>query len=80
MQQNMGGGLVYLPETAKVIAVPGFGNECNYREIHNVRISRVVNIPTIINFVGKMSKAMLEEAKRKSKRWKLWHARLNTLG
>jgi serine/threonine protein kinase len=43
-----------------VIAVPRFGNEGGYGEIRKVRISRVVNIPTVIDFVGKMSKATLE--------------------
>jgi hypothetical protein len=65
MQQYMGGGLVYLPKTSEVIAVPGFGNEGGYGEIYKVRISKVVNIPTVIDFAGKMSKATSEEAKRK---------------
>jgi hypothetical protein len=64
MQQYMGGGLVYLPETAEVIAVPRFGNGGN-GEICKVRISRVVNIPNIIDFAAKMSKTTSEEAKRK---------------
>jgi hypothetical protein len=80
MQQYMGGNVVYLPETAKVIAVPGFGIEGSYGKIRKFRISRVVNISTVIDFVKKMSKATSEEAKRKERRWKLWHARLNTLG
>jgi serine/threonine protein kinase len=63
----MGGGVVYLLETAKVIAVPGFGNEGGYGEIRKVRISRVVNIPTVIDFAGKMSKATSEGAKRKER-------------
>jgi hypothetical protein len=33
MQQHMDGSVVYLPETAKVIAVPGFGIEGSYGEI-----------------------------------------------
>jgi hypothetical protein len=63
----MGGGVVYLPETAKVIVVPRFGNEGCYEEIRKVQISRVINIPTVVDFVGKMSKATLEEAKRKER-------------
>jgi hypothetical protein len=50
-----------------VIAVPGFGNEGGYGEFRKVRISKVVNIPTVIDFVGKMSKATLEGAKRKDR-------------
>jgi hypothetical protein len=36
MEQYMGGGVVYLLEMAEVIAVPGFGNEGGYGEIHKV--------------------------------------------
>jgi hypothetical protein len=61
----MDGGLVYLSKTAEVIAVPGLRNEGGYGKIHKVRISRVVNISTVIDFAKKMSKATLEEAKRK---------------
>jgi hypothetical protein len=38
----------------------GFENKSGYGEIRNVRISRVVNISTFIDFVGKMSKATSE--------------------
>jgi hypothetical protein len=65
MQQYINGGLVYLPETAEVIAVLGFKNEGGYGKIRKVRISRVVNIPKVIDFAGKMSKATSKEAKRK---------------
>jgi hypothetical protein len=67
MQQYMGGGLVYLPETAEVIAALGFGNEGDYGEIRKVQISRVVNIPIVIDFAGKMSKATSEVAKSKER-------------
>ena len=59
--------MVYLPETVEVIAVLGFGNEGSYGEIHKVRILRVVNIPTIIDFIGKKSKATSEGAKQKER-------------
>jgi hypothetical protein len=49
--------VVYLLETGKVIAVLGFGNEGGYGKIRKFRISRVVNISTVIDFAGKMSKA-----------------------
>jgi hypothetical protein len=48
-----------------VIVVPGFGNEGDYGEICKVCLSRVANIPTIVDFVGKISKAASEEAKQK---------------
>jgi hypothetical protein len=64
MQHHMGRGLVYLPEKALVVAVPGFGNEGGYGEIRKVRISRVASIPTIVDFAGKMSKAMNEVNKQ----------------
>jgi hypothetical protein len=63
MQQYMGGGLVYLPERAHVIAVPKFGIEGGYGEIYKVRISRMENIPTIIYFARKMSNAAKEKDK-----------------
>jgi hypothetical protein len=56
----MGGGIVYLPEKTLVVAVPGFGSKGGYREIRKVRISRVASIPTIVDFAGKMSKAVKE--------------------
>jgi hypothetical protein len=64
MQHHMGGGIVYLLEKALVVAVLGFGNEGGYGEIRKVRISKVANIPTIVDFVGKMSKAVKEVDKR----------------
>jgi serine/threonine protein kinase len=65
----------------KVMAVPRFGNEGDYGEIRKVRISRVANIPTVVDFVGKMSKVMSEEAKRKEQAveamaWLIEHPRL----
>jgi hypothetical protein len=62
-EQYMGGSMVYPLETVEVIAVPRFGNEGSYGEIRKVRISRIVNIPTVIDFVGKLSKATSEGAK-----------------
>ena len=56
----MGGDVVYLLETTKVIAVAGFGNEGGYGEIRKVRILRVVNIPIVIDFARKKSKATSE--------------------
>jgi hypothetical protein len=55
--------VVYLPEMAEVIAVLGFGNEGGYGEILKVRISRMVNIPKVIDFARKKCKATLEGAK-----------------
>ena len=52
--------MVYLLETTKVIAVAGFGNEGGYGEIRKVRILRVVNIPIVIDFARKKSKATSE--------------------
>jgi hypothetical protein len=64
MQHHMGGGIIYLPMKALVVAVPRFGNEGGFGEIRKVRISRVASIPTIVDFVGKMSKALNEVDKR----------------
>ena len=67
MQQFMGGGVVYLLEMTKVIAVLGFGNEGGYGEIRKVQISRVVNIPIVIDFARKKSKATSKSAKQKDR-------------
>jgi serine/threonine protein kinase len=64
MQHHMGGGIVYLPKKALVVAIPRFGNEGGYGEIRKVRIPRVASIPTIVDFARKMSKAMKEVDKR----------------
>jgi hypothetical protein len=56
----MDGGVVYLLERAQVIAIPGFENEGGYGKISKVRVSRMANILTIIDFAGKMSKAAKE--------------------
>jgi hypothetical protein len=64
MQQHMGGGVVWLLEKAQVLGIPGFGNEGGYGEICKVRISRMTNIPTIVNFDVKMSKAASKKAKQ----------------
>jgi serine/threonine protein kinase len=60
----MGGGIVYLLEKALVVAIPGFGNEGGYGKIQKVRISRVASILTIVDFAGKMSKAVNEVDKQ----------------
>jgi hypothetical protein len=64
MQHHMGRRIVYLPKKALVVAVLGFGNEGGYGEICKVCISRVASIPTIVDFAGKMSKAVNEVDKR----------------
>jgi hypothetical protein len=66
MQQHMGRGVVWLPEKAQVLGVlgvPGVGNEDGYGEICKVCISRMANIPTIVDFAGKIFKAALEKSK-----------------
>ena len=47
----------------EVIVVPWLGSEGDYREIRKVQISRMVNIPTIIDFAGKVSKTTSKKAK-----------------
>jgi serine/threonine protein kinase len=64
MQHHMDGGIVHLLEKALVVAVLGFGNEGGYGEICKAPISRVASIPTFVDFVGKISKAVNEVDKR----------------
>jgi hypothetical protein len=52
----MGGGVVWVPEVAKVMEVPRFKDEARFGEIRKVLISRLTNIPTIVEFAGKKSR------------------------
>jgi hypothetical protein len=49
--------VVWLPPHAKVIEIPGDRVEGAYAKIRQVRISRMENIPSDIDFAGKLLKA-----------------------
>jgi hypothetical protein len=57
MEVHMGWGVVWLPPHAKVIEILGDRVEGGYAKIRRVRISRMENIPSDIDFVGKLPKA-----------------------
>jgi hypothetical protein len=64
MEAHMGWGVVWLPPHAKVIKIPGDRMEGGYAKIRWVRISRMENIPSDIDFAGKMLKANDDFAQR----------------
>ena len=64
MEAHMGGGVVWLPPNAKVIEIPGERVEGGYAKIRRVRIARMENIPSDIDFAGKMPKANEDFAQR----------------
>jgi serine/threonine protein kinase len=57
MEAHMGGGVVWLPLHAKVIEIPRDRVDGGYAKIRRVRISRMENIPSDIDFAGKLPKA-----------------------
>jgi hypothetical protein len=50
-----------------VLEVLGFRNEGGYGVIYKVLISRMANIPTIVDFARKMSKAASRKAKQEER-------------
>jgi hypothetical protein len=67
MEAHMGGGggmATTGPPHAKVIEIPGDRMEGGYAKIRRVRISRMENIPSDIDFSGKMPKATDDFAQR----------------
>jgi hypothetical protein len=64
MEAHMDWGVVWLPLHAKVIEIPGDRVEGGYAKIRRVRISRMEKIPSDIDFVGKMPKAINDFAQR----------------
>jgi hypothetical protein len=67
MEAHMGGGVVWLPPHAKVIEIPGDRMEGGYAKIRRVRISRMENIPSDIDFAGKLPKANEDFDQRKER-------------
>jgi hypothetical protein len=57
IEAHMGWGVVWLPPHAKVIETPEDRVEGGYAKIRRVRISRMENIPSDIDFARKMPKA-----------------------
>jgi hypothetical protein len=67
MEAHMGRGVVWLPPHAKVIEIPGDRVEGGYAKIRRVRILRMENIPSNIDFVGKLPKANEDFDQRKKR-------------
>ena len=66
----MDGGVVWLPPKAKVIEIPRDKLEGGYAKVQWVRIVRMENIPSNIDFARKKSKAQEEYKKGKNGHWK----------
>jgi hypothetical protein len=64
MEAHIGGGVVWLPEHAKVIEIPGDMVEGGYAKVRRVRIARMEKVPSDIDFAGKLPKASKEFDKR----------------
>jgi serine/threonine protein kinase len=65
MEAHMGSGVVWLPPHAKVIEIPRDRVEGGYAKIQRVRISRMENIPSDIDFARKLPKANKDFDQRK---------------
>jgi hypothetical protein len=57
MEAHMGGGVVWLPPHAKVMEIPGDRVEGRYAKVRWIQISRTENIPSNVDFAGKLPKA-----------------------
>jgi hypothetical protein len=64
MEAHMDGGVVWLPPHTKVMEIPGDRMEGRYAKVRRVRISRMENIPSDIDFAGKLPKATDDFAQR----------------
>lgn len=67
MDRNLHGGLVFLPEHAKIIDIQDQRFEGGYAIVRKVHISKMENIPSYIAFAGKVPKAKSELEKRKER-------------
>jgi hypothetical protein len=72
MEAHMDGGMVWLPLHAKVIEIPGDRVEGGYVKIRRVRISRMENIPSNIDFARKLPKANEDFDQGRNGRWRPW--------
>jgi hypothetical protein len=64
IEAHMGREVVWLPSHTKVMEIPGDRVEGRYAKVRWVRISRMENIPSDIDFVGKLPKATDDFAQR----------------
>ena len=66
MEAHMDWGVVWLPPYAKIIEIPGDRVEGGYAKIQRVQISRMENIPSNIDFAGKLPKANKDFDKKRT--------------
>jgi hypothetical protein len=67
IEAHMDGGVVWLPPKAKVIEIPRNKLKGGYTKVQRVRIVRMENTPSNIDFAGKKSKAQEEYKKMKER-------------
>jgi hypothetical protein len=59
MQQYMDRSMMWVPKVAKVMEVAGINVKGGYREICKFVLSKITNIPTMVDFARKESKATI---------------------
>jgi hypothetical protein len=64
MEAHMGGRVVWLSKHAKVIDIPGARVEGGDAKVRRVLLARMENVPSDIDFAGKLPKASKEFDKR----------------
>jgi hypothetical protein len=64
METHIGGRVVWLPLSAKVMKILGERVEGGYAKVRRVRIPRMESVPSDIDFVGKLPKAKDDFAQR----------------
>lgn len=57
MEQHMGGGVVWIPESARVVPMSEWSKEGGHGKVRKVRIDRMDSIPNHIFFAAKESKS-----------------------
>jgi hypothetical protein len=67
MERHMHGGVVWIPNVAKVVPLSGFNAQGGYGKVRKVRIANMPGIPIHIEFAGKLSKAKSEREKREQR-------------
>jgi hypothetical protein len=73
-------GVMWVPEMAKLMEVPKCNIEGEYREIRKVHLSRMKNIPTIVDLLGRSPRQPHGRKNEWNGWWKHWYAQFRILG
>jgi hypothetical protein len=63
--------VVWLPPKAKAIEIPGERVEGGFAKVRQVRIMRMENVPSDINFAGKQPRPKMKLRKGMNSHWRL---------